>query len=68
MDDIDLPTEELPEPLRLWLEEQPAVALIVEYVGAGRVRLRPLRDVEPQTLAHAQVTLAKYHEALMNLT
>jgi hypothetical protein len=54
--------------MRAWLEAQPAVLIAVERRGADRVLLRRLPDVEPQLVARARVTLAKYREALMNLT
>jgi hypothetical protein len=68
MDDFELPMAELPEAVRTWLETQPAVVVSVERLGGDRVLLRPLPDVGPELIARAQVTLAKYREALMNLT
>ena len=67
-DTIEVPTAELPEAVRAWLGEQPAVVVLIERVDAGRVLLRALPDVAPDVIARAQVTLAKYREALMNLT
>lgn len=68
MDELELPMAELPEAVRAWLELQPAVVVSVERLADGRVLLRPLPDVSPELVARARVTLAKYREALMNLT
>jgi hypothetical protein len=68
MDDLELSAAELPEAMRAWLEAQPAVLVAIERLGADRVLLRRLPDVDPQLVARARVTLAKYREALMNLT
>ena len=68
MDELELSAAELPEAMRVWLEAQPAIIVSIERLGRDRVLLRPLRDVEPEVVARARVTLAKYHEALMNLT
>jgi hypothetical protein len=68
MDDLELSTAELPEAMRAWLEAQPAILIVVERIGPDRVLLRRLPDVDPQLVARARVTLAKYREALMNLT
>ncbi len=59
---------ELPEAVRAWLESQPAVVVSVERLDADRVLLRPLPDVPAELIARARVTMAKYREALMNLT
>lgn len=59
---------ELPEAVRAWLESQPAVVISVERLDADRVLLRPLPDVPTELIARARVTMAKYREALMNLT
>ena len=68
MDDLELSAAELPEAMRAWLEAQPAILIAVERLGPDRVLLRRLPDVDPQLVARARVTLAKYREALMNLT
>ncbi|HJZ47184.1 MAG TPA: hypothetical protein VKE41_08460 [Roseiflexaceae bacterium] len=68
MDELELSAAELPEAVRAWLEEQPAVVVSIERVDAGRVVIRPLPDVAPELLVRARVTMAQYHEALMNLT
>jgi hypothetical protein len=68
MDDLELPTAELPEAMRAWLEAQPAIVMSIERVGMDRVLVRPLPDIDPVLVARARVTMAKYHEALMNLT
>lgn len=68
MDEIELPAAELPEAVRAWLEAQPAVVVSVERIDQHRALVRRLPDVDPEVVARAQVTLAKYREALMNLT
>jgi hypothetical protein len=68
MDDLELPTAELPEAMRAWLTAQPAIIVSVEQLGPDRVLVRPLPEIDPALVAHARVTLAKYREALMNLT
>ena len=68
MDDLELSAAELPEAMRAWLESQPAVVISVERIGADRVMLRPLPEIAPELIARARVTMAKYREALMNLT
>ncbi len=68
MDDLELPTAELPEAMRAWLTAQPAIIVSVEQLGSDRVLVRPLPEIDPALVARARVTLAKYREALMNLT
>jgi hypothetical protein len=68
MDDLELTTAELPEAMRAWLESQPAVVVSVERAGSDRVVVRPLAGIDPALLARVRVTIAKYREALMNLT
>jgi hypothetical protein len=68
MDELELSMAELPEAMRVWLEAQPAIIVSVERLGPERVLVRPLSDIDPLLVARARVTLAKYHEALMNLT
>ena len=68
MDDLELSAAELPEAMRAWLESQPAVVISIERIGADRVMLRPLPEIAPELIARARVTMAKYREALMNLT
>lgn len=68
MDNLELPTAELPEAVRAWLAEQSAVVVLIEPIDGQRVLIRPLPDVSPEIIARAQVTMAKYREALMNLT
>jgi hypothetical protein len=68
MDDLELSTAELPEAMRAWLEAWPAVLIAVERLDADRVLLRRLPGIDPQLVARTRVTLAKYREALMNLT
>jgi hypothetical protein len=68
MDEIELSAAELPEAVRAWLEEQPAVVVSIERAGAGSLVIRRLPDIAPELLARARVTMAHYREALMNLT
>ena len=68
MDELELPAAELPEAMRAWLEAQPAVIVSIERISADTVLVRPLSDLEPALVARARVTIAKYREALMNLT
>jgi hypothetical protein len=70
MDEFVLSEDELPEPLRAWLATAPegAFALALERLGGGRLLLRPLPEASPELLARLRVTIAKYHEALMNLS
>jgi hypothetical protein len=68
MDELELSAAELPEAVRAWLEEQPAVVVSIERASPGRVVIRPLPAITPDLLARARVTMAQYREALMNLT
>ena len=68
MDDLELPTAELPQAMRAWLDSQPAVVVSIERVADGRVRARALPGVTAELVARIQVTMAQYREALMNLT
>ena len=68
MDDLELPRAELPEAMRAWLTAQPAIIVSVEQLGSDRVLVRPLSEIDPALVARARVTMAKYREALMNLT
>lgn len=70
MDDILLEESELGERLRAWLAGAPegAFAVSLERLADGRVLLRPLPEATPQLLARLRVTMAKYREALMNLS
>lgn len=68
MDDLELATAELPEAIREWLTLQPAVVVYLEQIGNDRVLMRRVPDLDPALLARVRVTIAKYREALMNLT
>ncbi|GAB4437581.1 MAG: hypothetical protein OHK0015_30420 [Chloroflexi bacterium OHK40] len=70
MDELLLDEAELPETLREWLATAPeaAFALAVERLPGGRVLLRPLPEASPELIARLRVTMARYREALMNLT
>jgi hypothetical protein len=68
MDDLELTTAELPAAMRAWFDSQPAVVVSIERSAPDRVIVRPLPDVTAELLARIHVTMAKYREALMNLT
>ena len=70
MDELLLNEEELPEAMRAWLATAPegAFAVAFERAGGGQLLLRPLPEASPELLARLRVTIAKYHEALMNLS
>jgi hypothetical protein len=70
LDELLLREDDLPEMLRAWLGTAPngAFALAVERTGDGHILLRPLPEASPELLARLRVTIAKYHEALMNLS
>jgi len=68
MDELELSAAELPEAMRAWIEEQPAVVVSIERIGGGQVVVRPLPDISPELIARIRVTIAQYREALMNLT
>ena len=68
MDELKLESTELPAAVRAWLETQPAVIVSIEPVSSDRFLVRRLPDIDPALIARVQVTIAKYREALMNLT
>jgi hypothetical protein len=68
MDELELSAAELPEAMRAWLDEQPAVVVSLERLGSKRVVARLLPGIAPELIARARVTMAKYREALMNLS
>lgn len=70
MDEILLDEHELGARLQVWLRTAPegAFAVSLERLGDGRVLLRPLPEATPELLARLRVTMARYREALMNLT
>jgi hypothetical protein len=68
MDELELSAAELPEAMHAWLAMQPAVVVSIERISDDRFVVRPLPDIAPELLARARVTMAKYREALMNLT
>jgi hypothetical protein len=69
-EELLLSEDELSPALREWLAQAPTAAFVValERLPDGRVLLRSLPEVDPLLLAHVRVTMAKYHEALMNLS
>jgi hypothetical protein len=68
MDELILSAAELPEAMRAWLAARPAVVVSIEQLEDDRVVVRSLPEITPEIVARARVTLAKYREALMNLT
>lgn len=70
MDELILEPDEIGGRLRAWLDAAPAAALAValERLPDGRLLLRPVPEASPELLARLRVTMAKYREALMNLT
>jgi hypothetical protein len=68
MDELELSAAELPEAMRAWFEEQPAVVVSIERIAGDRVVVRLLPGISPELIAHIRVTIAQYREALMNLT
>ena len=70
MEELLLKEADLPPNLQAWLAQAPegAFSLAIERLADGRVLLRPLPEIDPASLARLRVTIAKYHETLMNLT
>lgn len=70
MDELLLDDADLGEALRAWLATAPdaAFAVAIERLPDGRVLLRPLPEATPALIARLRVTMAKYREALMNLS
>jgi hypothetical protein len=70
MEDLLLSEADLPAALREWLADAPdaAFAVSMERLSDGRLLLRPLPEASPELLARLRVTMAKYREALMNLS
>jgi hypothetical protein len=70
MSELLLAEHELGEQLRAWLDEQPSQAFVLslERQANGQVLLRSIPEINPDVLAQLRVTIAKYHETLMNLS
>lgn len=70
MDTLLLTKNEIPTALEAWLGDQQASRLLVELIRLddGSLALRQLPNVDPGLVERALVTIAKYREALMNLT
>jgi hypothetical protein len=70
MQELLLAESELGDRLRAWLDEQPSQAFVLslERQNDGQVRLSPIPEINPDVLAQLRVTIAKYHETLMNLS
>lgn len=65
-----LAADQVAEPLRAWLDRHAQQRLLVELVQGedGGLLVRLLPDVDPRLAERALVTMAKYREALMNLS
>jgi len=69
LSDIILEAHEISPRWQAWLAQAaPAQTVVIERLEDGRVVLRPMPTVDPVLLAHVRVTMARYHEALTNLT
>ena len=69
LNDIILEAHEISPRWQAWLAQAaPAQTVVIEQLGDGRVVLRPMPTIDPVLLAHVRVTIARYHEALTNLT
>ncbi len=69
LSDIILEAHEISPRWQAWLAQAArAQTVIIEQLEDGRVVLRPMPAIDPVLLAHVRVTMARYHEALTNLT
>ena len=68
MNQVQISLAELPEALQIWLEGQGAVLVAIQRRDTNIVELECLPDIDPSLIARVRVTMAKYREALMNLT
>jgi hypothetical protein len=69
MEDLLLRADELPPRLLAWLgTDRPAQVVSLELLLDGTMIVRPLLEVEPALIAQVGVAIAKYHDALTNLT
>lgn len=70
--DLIVSADDLGPHLRTWLQpddgQSGTLLVAIEHLDDQRVLLRHLPDIDPLLLAHIKVTMAQYHEALMNLT
>lgn len=64
-----VPAAELGGVLHEWLArtDEGRATIALEQQADGQVRAILMPAIEPTLLARVQVTMAKYHEALMNL-
>ncbi len=64
-----VPASELGSLVQAWLARtnDGRATIALEQQADGRVRVILMPAIEPSLLARVQVTMAKYHEALMNL-
>ncbi len=67
--ELILEPAEISPRLRAWLAGTPAAQTVtLEQLADGRLIVRPMPDVDPLLLAHLRVTIARYREALTNLS
>lgn len=67
--ELILDQDEISPRLQAWLAGAPAAQTVtLEQLSDGRLIVRPMPDVDPLLLAHLRVAIARYHEALTNLT
>jgi hypothetical protein len=70
MDALILTANEIPSALETWLAEHDSARMLIEVIRLedGSLGLRALPNIEPGLVERALVTMAKYREALTNLT
>lgn len=70
MDDLIIPSEEVPEIVRTWLKERGTTAVLaaIEEMPDGNLLIRDIPDIDPAFVMRVRETFAKYRESLMNLT
>jgi hypothetical protein len=61
---------DVPAALQAWFAEHGTAAAVttIEQLSDGRVLIRPLPGVSPELIARLRVTMARYDEALRNLS
>lgn len=70
MNDLIIPSEEIPEIVRAWLQERGTNAILaaIEQMPDGNLLVRDIPDIDPALVMRVRETFAKYRESLMNLT
>jgi|GEM_PF-1582636 hypothetical protein len=70
MNDLIIPSEEVPEIVRAWLKERGTTAVLaaIEEMPDGNLLVRDIPDIDPAFVMRVRETFAKYRESLMNLT